>query len=116
MQKLTEVLRYNGFGGMKQLLGIDHIVTVDTIENLGQLLIAAIVVDHFLDLLNVELLIGEDGQIRGEGADNTVAAEDCSGIVVFIQGANKIIDVSVISLEREEVSRGNQLVKVRVQW
>ena len=99
---LTEVLRHNIFGRMKQLLRVDNIVTVDTIESLGQLVITAIVIDNFLDLLSVELLIGENGAIRSEGADNTVAAEDCSAVVMLIQGADKIIDVGLI-----DVSRGN---------
>ena len=83
---------------MKQLLRIDNVITVDTIINLGQLVIAAIIVDQFLDLLSVELLIGEDGLVGSDGADNTIAAEDCNAVVMHIQGAQNTIDSSGVIL------------------
>lgn len=68
-------------------------MTVDTGVDFGQFVITAVVIDDLLDLLSVELLIGEDGQVGGERADNTVAAEDCDPVVRLFQGADKVIDI-----------------------
>ena len=87
---------------MIQLLRVDNVVAVDTGVDFGQLVVAAVGVDDFLDLLGVELLIGEDGQIRGDGADNTVAAEDFDAILMTIQGANKVVDIGGFILERRD--------------
>ena len=91
---------------MIQLLGIDNVVAVDTGVDFGQLVVAAVGVDDFLDLLGVELLVGEDGQIRGDGADNTVAAEDFDAILMTIQGANKVIDIGGFILRETGSAEG----------
>ena len=84
---------------MIQLLRIDNVVAVDTSVDFGQFVVTAIGVDYFLDLLGVELLVGEDGQIRSDGAHNTIAAEDFNAIFMTRQGANKIINIGGFILE-----------------
>lgn len=48
---------------MGQLLQIDNVKAIDTFEELGQFVIAAIVVDQLLDLVRVELHVANNRQV-----------------------------------------------------
>lgn len=60
---------------MSQDLRIGNIMAVDTVEDIGELVIAAVVVDQLLDLRSIELSVVENGLVGGEGTEDTVAAE-----------------------------------------
>lgn len=78
---------------LHQLLLIDNVMAIDTFEGFGEMVIAAIAIDQVLNLLRAELLVGEDGQVGADGAENTVGAERDDAIVVFRHGAHDVIDV-----------------------
>ena len=90
---------------MIQLLVVGNVVAVDTIVHLGQLVVAAVAVDYFLDLCRVELLVGEDGQIMSDGADNTIAAEDDDAVGVSLKAAHDARDIGGIGLEKQLARR-----------
>lgn len=80
---------------MHQLLLIDNILTIDTFEGFGKTVIAAIAIDQLLDLIVVELLVGENGQIGADRTEDTVGAERDDGVVIFLYRSDKVVDVGL---------------------
>ena len=81
---------------MSQGLQIDNIMAIDAVEELGEIVITAVIVDQLLDLRDVELSVGEDGVVGGEGTEDTVAAEKYDAVVVLLHGAHEIVDVGIV--------------------
>ena len=82
---------------------IDHVVTIDTVEDFGQVIIAAVFVDHLLDLVRIELLEVDDGEIVGEGAEDAVAAEMNDAVRDLLHGGGEVVNVGVILGEGDVV-------------
>lgn len=78
---------------LHQLRLVDNVMPIDTFEGFGEMVIAAIAIDQVLNLLRAELLVGEDGQVGADGAENTVGAEGDDAVVVFRHGAHDVVDV-----------------------
>ena len=81
---------------MRQLLRIGNIVAIDPLVGFGEVVITAVAVDQRLDLLVGELRVGEDREVRGKGAKDTIAAELGDAVVVVIHGLHEIVDVGLV--------------------
>ena len=84
-------------------------MAIDAVEELGEIVIAAVVVDQLLDLREAELSVGEDGVVGSEGTENTVAAEKYYAVFVLLHSANEVVDVEHVLAEARIVLLKTQL-------
>ena len=77
---------------MNQLLQIDDRLAVDTFVSLGQVVVAPVHVDCLLDLMRVELLVGKDGLVVADGAENAIATKRNDALIVNLEGLQKVVD------------------------
>ena len=94
---------------MSQGLQIDNIMATDAVEELGEIVIAAVVVDELLDLRDVELSVGEDGVVGGEGTEDTIAAEKYDAVFVLLHRAHEVINVGIVPDEARIILMKRQL-------
>ena len=92
---LTEVPRHKVMSGVQQLLP-GNVMTVDAVVDFGQVVITTMAIDELLDLVRVELLVAEDGQVGVERAEDAVVTEVDDAVRVLFHALHEPEDFGLI--------------------
>ena len=86
-----------------QLLVVNNIIAINTLEDI--VVAMTTILHQLLDLMAVELGVGDHGKVGSERANDTVRAEGCNAIIVGFQGTDEVVDVRLGSVLLQSCQR-----------
>lgn len=84
------------FSRIRALLQIGNSAAVDPVENLGEMLIPAMAIQHLLDLVAAKLDILENCPIGVERAQDAIVAQVDNAVVVLFHGGHERMRVGLV--------------------
>ncbi len=93
---LEDEFRQQMFPRIRALLQIGNSAAVYPVENLGEMLIPAMAIQHLLDLVAAQLDVLENGSVGVERAKDAIVAEVDNAVVVFFHGGHERMRVGLV--------------------
>lgn len=98
-RQVQEGERQEVFSRIHELLQIGNLAAVHPVENLCEMIGAAMAIEYLPDLVGAELDVLEDGAVGSEGAEDAVVAEVGDALVVFGHGGHEIMGVGLVLVD-----------------
>ena len=90
LRPVLEIKRQEVLPGIYQLLVICDGVAIYAIKHLGQMIVAAITVNHLLNLAGVELHVVKNCSVGSERSEDTVITKVLHAVVVLCHGGHEL--------------------------
>ena len=88
---------------LDQLLVVNNVIAINTLVDI--VFAVTTILHHLLDLMAVELGVGDHGKVGSERANDTVRAEGHNAIIVGFQGTDEVVDVRLGFVLRQSCQR-----------